>query len=494
MVIVATLLLVWTPATAAAAPLDDGATAEPLPAPQNVVVDPNNIEAILATIRYLESRGDYTLPPNRGNASGAYQFIESTWNGYAGFQHAYLAPPEIQDERATADVQRFLASWSNDVSMIPVLWYYPVASRNAALMDIVPKPAAGNVLTIREYQQRWLGVFATISEQPIEAVQPPAPLGLVDQLARLGVPPSAPLRDDELPSLVFPVLGPARIALPDCTTDRRDDVVHATGLCSTQPPSVVFGVKLQPVLAAADGVVTDIDLLPASGRPVSVTIADTTGRRYVYTGFNDDNPGTDDGLAPPHLRVTRLARIGTTVWAGQVIGFMGDTDATPIGVRTDVPTDDTVSIEPDGVPPHVRLTVIDADGEPIEAFGPVIDAVYRTSCQAAIGPWSVPARDETDQFFIGGQRVVVETTDDRDDIDSEWVITETGQVIATGWAALINPSEGCEWAPPEPYGPGAGGSTDVPGRWAFGVDLNTSVWIDLASADQDVRPVRPFNR
>ena len=256
----------------------------------------------------------------------------------------------------------------------------------------------------------------------------------------------------------------------------------------------MFGVKLQPVLAAADGVVVDVDLLPASGRPVSVTIADTSGRQYVYTGFNDDNPGTDDGLAPAHLRVTRLARVGATVWAGQIIGFAGDSDTTPIGVRVDVPTDASVSLDEDAIAPHIRLTVIDTDGQPVEAFGPVIDAVYRSSCRAAIGPWSVPARDEIEQFYIGGERVTVETTDDRDDIDSEWVITETGQVIATGWAALINPSEGCAWAPDEPYGPGAGGSSEVPGRWAFGVDLPTSVWIDVATVRDPLRRMRPVVR
>ena len=75
----------------------------------------------------MESRGNYTAPPNKGNASGAYQFIASTWNGHGGYSHAYLAPPWVQDERAAIDVNRFLAQWHNDVSMIPVMWYYPRA-------------------------------------------------------------------------------------------------------------------------------------------------------------------------------------------------------------------------------------------------------------------------------------------------------------------------------------------------------------------------------
>ena len=130
----------------------------PAPAAQQVIAYPSQIANILATIRYLESRGDYLAAPNKGRASGAYQFITSTWDNYGGYKDAYLAPPEVQDERAAADVNRFLAQWNNDVSMIPVMWYYPKASRDVSLMDIIPVPSAGNVLTVREYQQRWLAV------------------------------------------------------------------------------------------------------------------------------------------------------------------------------------------------------------------------------------------------------------------------------------------------------------------------------------------------
>ena len=62
------------------------------------------LAVILDTIRSIESGGDYTAPKNQGGASGAYQYVDSTWNGYEGFASAYLAPPEIQDARAAADV------------------------------------------------------------------------------------------------------------------------------------------------------------------------------------------------------------------------------------------------------------------------------------------------------------------------------------------------------------------------------------------------------
>src|SRR5262245_59836445 len=52
------------------------------------------LAAILDTIRTVDSGGDYTAPKNRGGASGAYQYVDSTWSDYEGYESAYLAPPE----------------------------------------------------------------------------------------------------------------------------------------------------------------------------------------------------------------------------------------------------------------------------------------------------------------------------------------------------------------------------------------------------------------
>lgn len=191
------------------------------PPARNISVYPQQIEHILATIRYLESRGIYTLPPNLGGASGAYQFVRSTWNGYGGYGHVYLAPPHIQDERAAKDVNMFLARFDNDVSMVPVMWYFPIAARQTEWMDRVPKSEHGNRLTIREYQTRWLGVFASLSGQTI------APrLGVtVDLSAIAGEAPELPAPHEGVPSLSFPVLGPSRLAVPACDEATAVEVV-----------------------------------------------------------------------------------------------------------------------------------------------------------------------------------------------------------------------------------------------------------------------------
>ncbi len=432
---------------------------------------------ILATIRYMESRGNYTIPPNKGDASGAYQFIGSTWNGYGGYSAAYLAPPWVQDERAAIDVNRFLAQWHNDVSMIPVMWYFPRAANEPALMDIVPVPSAGNVLTIREYQQRWLAVFSFISGKPV-----PAPLTQADVLARAGLPPTVPIADDGSVRISFPALGPARVAAPDC---EHPDAVGA-GLCADAAPGIVFGVKLQPVLAVHDGVVTDVVDVP--GAPISVTITDVAGRGYTYSGFNDDNPGTDDDDAPTSLRLSALAKVGGSVKAGQILGFMGDSDPLPIDVRADVPTDATVHLDPGAVAPHIRLTIRELDGTALDAYGPVIDALFRQACSVAIGPWIMPPSG------TGLAAVKIETTDNDRTIDSQWNITPTGQVTAAGWAAMIYPNEGCTFAPPDAHGPGAAGFGGIMLDWLVPVDLPTSIWVELAIRDELAAPSVPVRR
>ena len=353
----------------------------------------------------------------------------------------------------------------------------------------MPVPSAGNVLTVREYQQRWLGVWAFLSGRPVPqtltAEARTARLGLAPELTPpTAVDPATPA-SERTAEVAFPVLGPTRLAAPDCG-DAQDVTqnagsagspaeIEAAGLCAEEAPGILFGVKMQPVLAVVDGVITAVRDVP--GETISVTITDATGRSFVLAGFNDDTPGTNDGAAPDHLRLTALAAVGQAVRAGQILGFMGDTDPLPIGIRADVPTDATVQIPIDEVAPHIRLTITDLDGTPVDAYGPVIDALFRQACSVGIGPWS-GLRNGLDL-----DPVVTETTDDDREIDSEWEITATGDVIASGWAAMIYPSERCGWAPPEKHGPGAAGPATIPVSWMTPIDLPTSIWIDLAVRD-----------
>jgi hypothetical protein len=123
---------------------------------------------ILATIRTMESGNNYQAI-NRGDgrgdiASGAYQFITSTWNNFGGYRDAYLAPPELQDERAVlllADALTAVAKHGLDWTYVPVYWYYPAALGRS--LDFVPAAHEGNRLTLAEYRQRWLDTFERIA-------------------------------------------------------------------------------------------------------------------------------------------------------------------------------------------------------------------------------------------------------------------------------------------------------------------------------------------
>ncbi|MGH9133120.1 MAG: hypothetical protein ACRDZZ_04230, partial [Ilumatobacteraceae bacterium] len=458
-------------------------TTTTVPAAQlDVIVEPDAIDYILLTIRWMESRETYDIPPNKGGASGAYQYIKSTWANYAGYPEAYLAPPWVQDERAAADVAAILRRFEDDVSMVPVIWYYPAAAKDPALMDIVPKPEAGNVLTIREYQWRWLDTLAYFQGAPL----PPRLYGMPPGLELLsGIPPVVPAAADGQFSLAFPLLGPAAMAPPPpCVDDACDD----------PDPAIIYGRKLQPVLAAADGVVTSVVYEDSRTGRVELTVTDAAGTGYHYAGFNDDNPGTDDGEAPPALRLTALARVGQTVRAGQVIGFLGDSDHEPIpasgdpgAAATAEPVADPAvdpAADPGDIPvwPHLRLTITALDGTPIDADGPIVQALFRQTCTVGIGPWSVPPNAAVFDQQIGITEVAA------DEFGGWWRITASGQVQAVGLAALLYPTPGCLWSPTEPFGPDAGGNDTVPDGFTDSITLSAEIWIAVTLGAEGVRP------
>jgi hypothetical protein len=424
---------------------------------------PADLADILFTIRFVESSGRYDAPPNRGNASGAYQYIASTWNNHRGFPHAYLAPPEVQDERALADVQAILARWKGDVSMVPVIWYYPKAATDPTLMDQVPVPSAGNRLTVREYQHRWLNVFAYVTgniiKYGLEAVPP-------DLKYISGLPPDLALVQPTLTEIAYPVLGRSVVVPPvECTE------------CDGGTEAIVYGQKHQPVLAVVDGVVTARQLDDPVSGAVTLTISDRRGNTFHYSGFNDDTPGTDDGTAETAYRFTSLAEIGTPVWAGQIIGFMGDTDPMPLKEH--------LGVDASPVWPHIRLRATGPDGTPLDTDALVVKAQLRQACHVGIGPWSVPARPsepdvEREDVFVSAF------------LDGGWTLHADGTVTAVGRSALIVPAVDCMWAPQEPFGPGASGNRP-PDGWGDRFTIRAQHWVNgVLAADTDplVAPVR----
>ena len=75
-----------------------------------------------------------------------------------------------------------------------------------------------------------------------------------------------------------------------------------------------------------------------------------------------------------------------------------------------------------------------------------------------------------------------------DDLGGHWTITASGQVQATGLAALIYPTPGCLWSPTEPFGPYAGGNTVLPLGFTDHITLSAEIWIAITLGAEGVRP------
>lgn len=128
-----------------------------------------DMDAVLATIRTLESGGRYTIGPNGGGASGAYQFIRSTWNDTAARAGRpdlvgvgpWQASPADQDALARQLVAEALGG-TTDVSRVPVVWYVGTIPPPLG-WDVVPAPEAGNRSTPRQYQAMWLATLDRVT-------------------------------------------------------------------------------------------------------------------------------------------------------------------------------------------------------------------------------------------------------------------------------------------------------------------------------------------
>jgi cell wall-associated NlpC family hydrolase len=128
------------------------------------------VDQFLASVKQHESGGNYKAYNAGGGASGAYQYIDSTWAGaakdagfgqYAGGS-ASSAPPDVQDAVARHMALSYYnqyGSWKNAAEA----WYMPSMAGNAADQNTVPYPSAGNTETIGKYGDQ---IVAGMGGQP----------------------------------------------------------------------------------------------------------------------------------------------------------------------------------------------------------------------------------------------------------------------------------------------------------------------------------------
>lgn len=110
------------------------------------------------------------------------------------------------------------------------------------------------------------------------------------------------------------------------------------------------------ILAAADGVVTDLGSQRLSGYFIRLDHGDGWSTTYMH--LNNDTVGTDDGSGGLWTAVHPTIAIGTEVKAGDVIGYVGD------------------SGNAENTQPHTHFEV-KKDGEKLNPYPYLVDVLER---------------------------------------------------------------------------------------------------------------------
>lgn len=125
-----------------------------------------SVADVLANIKQHESGGNYRAQNPQSSASGAYQFIDSTWQNLlkryhpelAGqYRHAKDAPPQVQDEIATRYANDTYQHYGT-LAAIPSVWY--VGSYKPGSGGYVPS-GGGNSQTVDSFISQMLGIGST---------------------------------------------------------------------------------------------------------------------------------------------------------------------------------------------------------------------------------------------------------------------------------------------------------------------------------------------
>ena len=165
-------VLVLLPAIAIVGLVAGAPASDPSCASQPDATFDGDLARILATIRAVETGGNYRTTVASSSASGAYAFIDAGWADYGGYSRAWLAPPEVQDAKAAEYVTAILHHHHGDVSTIPVTWYIGhLPAPGSAEWDSVPAVGA-NTLTPRQYQAKWMAAYNNPAGASIGAVAP----------------------------------------------------------------------------------------------------------------------------------------------------------------------------------------------------------------------------------------------------------------------------------------------------------------------------------
>ena len=121
--------------------------------PTNVQSTSGSVDSYLAALRRVESSNNYRARSRISTASGAYQYIDSTWANYGGYAHAWQAPAAVQDARARADAMAKFRAYGN-WEQVAAHHLYPAWAGNRAKWN--QAPGRGNP-TVGQYVAKVMG-------------------------------------------------------------------------------------------------------------------------------------------------------------------------------------------------------------------------------------------------------------------------------------------------------------------------------------------------
>jgi cell wall-associated NlpC family hydrolase len=135
-----------------------GSASAPVPASTykaktNTMSTSGSVDAYLAALRRVESSNNYRARSSISTASGAYQYIDSTWANYGGYAHAWQAPAAVQDARAKADALARFRAYGN-WEQVAAAHLYPAWAGNRAKWN--QAPGRGNP-TVAQYVAKVMG-------------------------------------------------------------------------------------------------------------------------------------------------------------------------------------------------------------------------------------------------------------------------------------------------------------------------------------------------
>ena len=168
--------------------------------------------------------------------------------------------------------------------------------------------------------------------------------------------------DEDVHDIVFPVVGDVRY----------DDTFGAPrGTNRTHEGQDLFAEKMQPLVAADDGVVSLITWPEAYyGYYLRITADD--GWVYNYVHLNNDTPGSDDGAAEREDIYGPGIEVGARVERGQLVGFLGD------------------SGNAENTPPHLHFEMKDPDGDVVNPMASLEAAQQVDAPVAEAEPSPIP--------------------------------------------------------------------------------------------------------